>query len=38
MHIYNIYDIYDKRQVLFSKKQPAFPYRIKVTTRSDCDN
>jgi len=35
MDIYNIYVIYDKRQVLFSKKQLAFPYRIKVTTRSD---
>jgi len=36
MHKYNIYDIYDKRQVfLFSKKQPAFSYRIKVITHCD---
>jgi len=35
MHTYNIYDIYDKRQVLFSKEQSAFPFRIKITTRSD---
>jgi len=35
MHIYNIYNIYDKGQVLFSKEQSAFPYCIKVTTRSD---